>query len=484
MKIIFDVSTLSDMVTKTSSRVGICLTTYNLLGEFLHYASCHDEIEILFYVDMRSDVAVKKYFQSSDVYKKIDNICMYSKLSQWVSWGFCWRFGFTPKNALEKFLAKSFTALLLLGQKIFAPFDKIVLDKEETYIFFSPRYKIPDIIKNHPHIIKFTLLHDTIPLELSEYFPQNKKQWFRELFDSLNSEDYYFANSICTRNDFLKHAPQINPSHFWVTYLAANKSFFPDVNNAKNQRIRQKYHIPPDKKYIFSLCSLEPRKNLLFVVENFIHFIRENAIDDVVFVLGGGHWEEFIGKLDRKIASLGDYRYKIIKAGYVDDEDLANLYAHSLCSVYLSIYEGFGLPALEAMACGAPLIASSTTSLPEVVGDGGLLVSPSDDIALREAFGKIYFDPEFAKALSMRGREQAKQFSWEKCAQEMIEKMQAVAGAGQGKKCEEKSEEESGKKECQKECEEKRGEKCEQKSGEKNSENSEKCEHKQEKKCH
>ncbi|PAF54456.1 hypothetical protein BKH42_00655 [Helicobacter sp. 13S00482-2] len=421
MKVIFDATVLGNIAKKNISRSGIFFSAYNLFLEMLQ----NENFEVLLYCDIKSLYALKKYSQSDDKLRDIQNIFLYSKPNQWVSYGFYLRSLFFPKNIVQMFFAKSFTLMLLILKKIFSVFDTLALDKDEYYVFFSPMEKIPQIFKDNDRIIKFTLLHDLIPIVCEGYFV-SKKSWFYQLFNSLNSEDYYFANSVYTKEDFIKHCPQIDPHKISVAHLGVNENFYPDKNERKNHLIREKYHIPKDKKYIFSLCSIEPRKNVIFIVENFIEFIKQNEIQDVVFVLAGGHWEEFIQKLEDKIHNLGVYKNKIIRAGYVDDGDLSNLYSHSLCSVYLSVYEGFGLPALEAMSCGAPLIASNVTSIPEVVGDGGILISPSDSLALKEAFKKIYLDSSFAQELSLKGINQAKKFSWKKCVQEMAERMKAV----------------------------------------------------------
>ena len=171
---------------------------------------------------------------------------------------------------------------------------------------------------------------------------------------------------------------------------------------------------------MFSLCSLEPRKNLIRSVRTFIEFIKKNNIDDMVFILGGGHWDQFIGKLESEIKDLGKYKDKIIRAGYIDDEDLAPLYSGAMFFVYTSQYEGFGLPPLEAMACGTPVITSNNSSLPEVVGDSALTIDWDSDEQHIAAYEKYYFDEDFRQKMAQLGQKHAKQFSWEKTVQIMI----------------------------------------------------------------
>ena len=103
-----------------------------------------------------------------------------------------------------------------------------------------------------------------------------------------------------------------------------------------------------------------------------MQFVEKHQINDLVFVLGGGHYNEFIDKLNAMLGKIPEGL--VIKAGYIDDEDLAPLYSGAEWFVYTSQYEGFGLPPLEAMQCGCPVITSNNSSLPEVVGDAGIMI--------------------------------------------------------------------------------------------------------------
>ena len=185
--------------------------------------------------------------------------------------------------------------------------------------------------------------------------------------------------------------------------------------------MRKKYHIPADKKYLFSLCSLEPRKNLIRSVRTFIKFIQKNKIDDLVFVLGGSSWGGFIERFDNEVPEYAEYKNKIIRAGYVDDEDMNALYSNAEWFVYTSQYEGFGMPPLEAMSCGCPVITSNNSSLPEVVGDAGIMIDYDSDEQHIEAYEKYYFDEKLRKKMAEKGLKRSKLFSWDKAAAIMAE---------------------------------------------------------------
>ena len=127
--------------------------------------------------------------------------------------------------------------------------------------------------------------------------------------------------------------------------------------------------------------------------------------------------------MDSEIAGLGDYSDKIIKAGYIDDEDLAPLYSGAEWFVYTSQYEGFGLPPLEALACGCPVITSNNSSLPEVVGDAGIMIDWDSDEQHIKAYEDYYFHPELREQNRQKGLIRAKQFSWEKTVDLMLKEI-------------------------------------------------------------
>ncbi|MDU7692939.1 MAG: glycosyltransferase family 1 protein [Helicobacter sp.] len=251
----------------------------------------------------------------------------------------------------------------------------------------------------------------------------------------MRSDYYYFANSKYTKSDFLKIFPNLHDDNIEIAYLGADAELFhPDFDISKNAKIKEKYNIPADKSYIFTLHSIDPRKNLEFTTSVFIKYLTSHSISDLVFVMGGGLNVDLANKIkencikvakDQGIKDPEDFvKNHIIFAGYIYDFDIANLFSHCFCSIYLSTYEGFGMPALEALACAAPVIASSTTSLPEVVGDGGLLVDPTNEAELLDALYKIYFDADLRNSLCKRALIQASKFSWEESAKKMHSKMQ------------------------------------------------------------
>ena len=331
---------------------------------------------------------------------------------------------------LTTFLYSSAQKILALKQKAVVP-NKVVpnkkesLEKTENCVFFSPFFAPP---KEYLHLAKFLVIYDAIPLIFDEYRNNPGNYWFLELARKLDESYTCFAISSYTKTDFLKHLPHLKPENIIVTPLACDERFKP-ANADEIARARKKYNIPENKKYIFSLCTLEPRKNLIRAVKCFANFISKNNIDDLVFVLGGAHWDAFIEKLENEIGSLDEnIKSKILKIGYVDDSDQAALYSGALFFVYTSAYEGFGLPPLEAMSCGTPVITSNNSSLPEVVGQAAIMIDYDDDEAHIKAYESYYYNENLRQENSKKGLERAKLFSWEKCADIMITEMKRRAG--------------------------------------------------------
>ena len=425
LNIIYDISSLYDGAYMTSARSGIYFCSINILKELIKikklnlvlYCSA-EKIPEVFEV-LNREFSNTKYQLISD---KPNNY--FTNFFQYLNY-VRRKVKANEKNQLKRFILKTILKFIIFPLK---PANNIVeyyLNKYEkpqdfnNYAVLSPCYPIIDT--KLANCKKYTILHDTIPLIMPEKNPMAlKNTWYSKLLSILNSNDYYFVNSESTRRDFLKYYPQIDPDKIITVLHACGAQFKPQSAN-KIIKTKEKYNIPTDKKYIFSLCTLEPRKNLIRTVKTFIQFIKKNNIDDLVFVLGGGHWEIFIAQLEQEIENLGEFKNKIIRTGYIADEDLPHLYSGAEWFVYTSQYEGFGVPPLEAMSCGCPVIVSNNSSLPEVVGNAGLLIDWDSDEQHIEAYEKYYFNENIRKEYAQKGLERAKEFSWQKSAEQMIE---------------------------------------------------------------
>ena len=165
--------------------------------------------------------------------------------------------------------------------------------------------------------------------------------------------------------------------------------------------------------FILAVGNLEPRKNLATLIEAFGDLVRR-GFGGLLLVAGKDKYqgEQAAGT----VARMG-LQSRVIFTGYVDDPTLRLLYNRAALFVYPSLYEGFGLPPLEAMACGCPVVASQATAIPETVGDAAILVDATSVAALAEAMRRVLNDPDLARRLSVEGRARAAQFSWERTAE-------------------------------------------------------------------
>jgi len=217
----------------------------------------------------------------------------------------------------------------------------------------------------------------------------------------------------------------ISPERVTMIPLAAPAHFAPVTDEKELQRVRHTYGIAGD--YILSVGSIQPRKNLTRLVRAFTSLRRARSgvkLPKLVLV-GKKGW--LYDETLRVIAESG-IGNEILLTGYVSEADLPALYSGAICFVYASYFEGFGLPPLEAMKCGTPVIVGNQTSLPEVVGDAGLLVNPFDEGEMTAALAQLIDNPDLRNQLRVKGLNRAGQFSWQDTARRTLEVYKQVAG--------------------------------------------------------
>jgi glycosyltransferase involved in cell wall biosynthesis len=302
----------------------------------------------------------------------------------------------------------------------------LLFDKQRTKIinnasaFISPVYTIPEKIKKHPKIKSFFhILYDCIPVlkNIPHCVQVDSQHWYTKMIQGLNKETYYFCISECTKKNFLELFPdQLDKNKLFVTPIASSNNFAANNDIVALKEILNKYGVTQNHGdcYVFSLCSIDPRKNLIFTIRCFIKFIIKHKINNMYFYLGGAHFFDYINQFNQEMTEFSDYKDKIIRLGYIDDEDINILYSNSIFFTFLSQYEGFGMPPLEAMQAGTPVICSNNSSLPEVVGDAAITIDCNSEEQCIEAFEDLYFNEDLRKHYIEKGLERAKLFSWEK----------------------------------------------------------------------
>ena len=266
---------------------------------------------------------------------------------------------------------------------------------------FSPR--VPD----RPLVLT---VHDVLPFRYPELFPRvvvahSRLVWRR----AIARAQRVITGSTHTRDELVELLGA-RPERVAVTPYGVSERFRP--GSPDRDRLAERFGI--DGRFVLAVGTLEPRKNLVTALRAFER-VAEAVPDCLVVVAGGQGWrnEQFETELGR-----GAGRARL--TGFVSDEDLVALYQAADCFVYPSLYEGFGLPALEAMACGTPVVTSDTTSLPEVVGDAGICVPPLDVEAVAGAVTRVLTEPELADDLARRGLERARARTWDTCAEATV----------------------------------------------------------------
>lgn len=416
MNIVYDASQLVDGECNNAFRRGIYFVSLNILKELLN----RSDVRVCLWCSPSKcfslNVLKKRCFPDANFYYEKNSLFLLASEKLAKLRLYAWK--------MEKhfFIRKILWSMVFFGDYLINRISslKIAFSSQTKGAFFSPQDAIPWCFRRQKNLRRFIILYDAIPFKLADYSWQKEKGWFANLIRNIEPSDYYFAISEETKRDFCHFFPRLKADQIWVTYLAAEESFKPAKEAAVLDSVKEKYKLPQEKKYIFSLCTLEPRKNLIRAVKAFITFVEKNNIQDLVWVMGGGQYENFSEQIKKVSLNPELYDRYIVYAGYVDDEDLPALYSNAEWFVFTSQYEGFGLPPLEAMQCGCPVITSNNSSLPEVLGDAGIMIDWDSDEQHVETYEKYYFNKELREECRRKGMERAKKFSWKKTVDEMV----------------------------------------------------------------
>jgi glycosyltransferase involved in cell wall biosynthesis len=257
-------------------------------------------------------------------------------------------------------------------------------------------------------------VHDLIGM----LFPQNlppisRFYWSRWLPFSVRFADHIIADSEHTYRDILRLL-KIDAARITVIPLAAGPQYQPIEQADTLQVIRRKYHLP-DRLILF-VSTLEPRKGIDTLLDAYAVLVQ--TVPDVPLVITGKRgW--YTEQSFAQVKQLG-LETRVIFTDYIPDEDLPAIYNCASVLAFPSRYEGFGLTVLEAMACGTPVVCSSSSSLPEVAGDAALQVPPDDALSLAQALQRVLTDAALRQQMKAQGLQQATRFSWARTAQETL----------------------------------------------------------------
>jgi len=297
-------------------------------------------------------------------------------------------------------------------------------------IFNSPFGRLTAASQGSARMQRFLTIHDLLPLIMPECFTDGQRAAFARILASIGPRDWLICVSESTREDLCRLTPVRREQTFVIHPGASSDRFYPCVDPERRAAVRSKRGIPPGP-YLLSVATLEPRKNLPLLLRAFARWARETRNEELQLVLAGGQgWKR--QALLEAADQLGELRHRVVFTGFVDEAELAPLYSDCLAFVYPSFYEGFGFPVLEAMKCGAVVVTSQTSSLPEVIGDAGVFVDPRDEDSLCRAIDNVYNDADLRVRLSRSALERSGQFSWSKCVQQHLAAFRDALAARSG----------------------------------------------------
>jgi len=296
-----------------------------------------------------------------------------------------------------------------------------VLRKNKVDLFLSP----DGYLSLHSEKPQLAVIHDIN----FEYYPRHLPWFARKYYR------YYFpkfaekANRIATvsqfsKEDIIRHY-EIEPEKIDIVFNGVSDVYKPLVEPDKVV-IRKRY--TDGNEYFIFIGSIQPRKNLTQLFKGFDAFKKANNTDVKLLIVGEKRW--WTKAIEKSFASM-THQNDVIFSGRLAQEDLSKALASSLALVYVSFFEGFGIPIVEAMNCDVPVITSNVTSMPEVAGKAGVYVSPFDYQSIQEGMEKVAFDKELVAELIEAGKKQRQKFSWDKTAEKLWESIERCINESQ-----------------------------------------------------
>lgn len=300
-------------------------------------------------------------------------------------------------------------------------FEWAVAKALKTYqadVFFSPdnylslRSSVPTVMVVHD--IAYVHYPDQVPFIFKKFYQHFVPKYLKRA-DTIVTVSHY------TKEDMIQHFP--NTKNKIIVTCNGCKPDFQPLNPETVQRIRAQY--ASGQAYFFYVGSINPRKNVHRLISAFDRFKQQSQSETKLLIGGRFGWQTGAVKTAYENAQ---HKEDIVFLGYVSDEALPRLMAAALALTYISLFEGFGVPLLEAMQCGVPVITSNISSMPEVVGEAGLLVNPESVEDIAEKMFCIYKEENLRKDLIEKGKRQAQRFTWD-IATDVVEGVLLKRGA-------------------------------------------------------
>jgi glycosyltransferase involved in cell wall biosynthesis len=280
------------------------------------------------------------------------------------------------------------------------------LMREKPDVFHAPHYVLPVAVRSRSVVT----IHDCIHLTFPQYLPNRAAYAYARgaMWSAARKSDRILTVSEASKRDIL-HFFNVPPEKIVVVYNGIDERFWIQPSAEEIARVRERFQL--DHGFVLYAGTIKPHKNLVRLIEAFA-LLRTGEFEELKLLIIGDE----ISKLPALRRAVHSHKlHKHVRfLGFLPDETLAALYRLASVFVFPSLYEGFGLPPLEAMASGTPVVTSNVSSLPEVAGDAAILVDPYDVSSIVDGVRRVLTDPLLADDLRKRGLARARDFSWER----------------------------------------------------------------------
>lgn len=280
-------------------------------------------------------------------------------------------------------------------------------------------------LPHYTHCAKVVTIHDLMLLKVDQLVSQKEICAFRNMVKlGLKTAQKIITGSEYAKKEMLDTFGKKYERKIKVIHWAPEDNCRPLQADNRLALFKNKYSI--SSPYIFAFGGILPRKNIRRVLESFALFIKK--VKKEVKLMISWSIEPKVLQIFKNLSRDLGIEEKVIFTGFIPEEDIPFLLSGAEFLVFVSLYEGFGLPPLDAMACDCPVIASNVTSIPEVVGDAAILVNPYDINEIADAMVNLFNNSQLRKELIEKGRERIKHFSWDKAARETLQVYREVLG--------------------------------------------------------
>jgi glycosyltransferase involved in cell wall biosynthesis len=288
-------------------------------------------------------------------------------------------------------------------------------------VFHEPHYVLPPLTRCRSVVT----IHDCIHLRFPQYLPARGALAYARAQMGLAARrsDRILTVSEASKRDILEFF-DVAPDKVTVIHNAIDDRFSVPPPDEAVRRVRERYQL--EGRFALYVGNVKPHKNVERLIDAF-HQVRKSGLDDLRLVVIGDELSKY-ASLRRAVHRYNLHKY-VRFLGFLPDDLLAIVYRLAAVFVFPSLYEGFGLPPLEAMASGTPVVTSNVSSLPEVTGDAALLVDPTSPEAIADGIRRVLTEPELAATLRARGRARATQFSWERSVRQIRDIYMEVGGS-------------------------------------------------------